>query len=304
MLSSSTLVQQLTSDPLDSFSAMSHSKKQASQIHQSLDVTGPLSPLYGDRPAVDADNVELQKLLNDGYVVLHNVISRKECEEIREEVHQISESESTQTGRNNFEGRKTLRPYGILGKSRKFDSLLIHKRITDLLDQTLSPNYLITASQAIILLPGETPQPYHFDDAPCLIPRPRQHFTMGVIWAIDDFRSDNGATVIFPKSHRLGAELPSGSPIPCVMEAGSAVIFLGTLWHGGGANTSSANRMCVTFQYCEPFIRPAENQFLSVPPQIARTLSPQIQSMMGYSIHPPFVGHSNGRHPLKALSKL
>jgi ectoine hydroxylase-related dioxygenase (phytanoyl-CoA dioxygenase family) len=74
-------------------------------------------------------------------------------------------------GRNNFEGRLTNRPYGILGKSRAYDALLIHPRIIRLLDQLLLPNYLVTASQAIVINPGETAQPLHYDDSFCIVSR-------------------------------------------------------------------------------------------------------------------------------------
>jgi ectoine hydroxylase-related dioxygenase (phytanoyl-CoA dioxygenase family) len=140
-----------------------------------------------------------------------------------------------------------------------------------------------------------------------VVPRPRAHFGAATILALDPFTSTNGATVIFPGSHKWGADrLPKiEDGMPCVMDAGDAVFFLSTLWHGGGSNrTSNANRMAVTFQYCQPFIRPQENQFLSVPFATAKQLPPQIQSLLGYSVHPPFIGHSNGLHPLKALAKL
>ncbi len=112
---------------------------------------------------------------------------------------------------------------------------------------------------------------------------------------------------MFPGSHKWDdRRRPEPSEgVPCVMAAGDAVFFVSTLWHGGGPNTDrDSSRMAVTFQYCEPYIRPQENQFLSVPFGVAKQLSPQIQSLLGYSVHPPFIGHSNGLHPLRALAKL
>ena len=154
---------------------------------------------------------------------------------------------------------------------------------------------------------GELPQPVHFDDSFCIVPRPRAPFGVATILAVDPFTASNGATVIFPGSHLWGPErLPRPEEgVPCVMDSGDAVFFLSTLWHGGGPNTTAdSSRMAVTFQYCQPFIRPQENQFLSVPFAVAKQLPAQIQSLLGYSVHPPFIGHSNGLHPLKALAKL
>ena len=33
----------------------------------------------------------------------------------------------------------------------------------------------------------------------------------------------------------------------------------------------------------------------------ARNYSARIQSLLGYSIHPPFMGHINGLHPLRTI---
>ena len=30
-------------------------------------------------------------------------------------------------------------------------------------------------------------------------------------------------------------------------------------------------------------------------------MSPRLQALLGYSIHPPFMGHANGLHPLRTL---
>ena len=85
------------------------------------------------------------------------------------------------------------------------------------------------------------------------------------------------------------------------MAAGSAVFFLGSLWHGGGANTTDHSRLAVTGQYCEPWLRQQENFFLEIPLEQARTLRASILSMIGYSIHPPFMGYVDGVHPRRLL---
>lgn len=85
------------------------------------------------------------------------------------------------------------------------------------------------------------------------------------------------------------------------MPVGSCVLFVGTLWHGGGANTTDRDRLAVTAQYCQPWLRPMEAFTLSVPRDIARTVSDDIRRMLGYSIHPPFVGAVDGLHPLRLL---
>ncbi len=174
-----------------------------------------------------------------------------------------------------------------------------------LLDRVLLPNYLLSQLQAINILPGETSQPLHCDDGFYPIPRPRKPFSAATIWAIDDFTADNGATVAIPDSHLWGDEHPGDGSgfnlVSAVMPAGSVLFFLGTLWHGGGANHSNGARMAATAQYCEPWARQQENYSLAISRERAKLCSEKIQKMLGYSMFFPFIGFVNGRDPIRLL---
>ncbi|SPM36134.1 phytanoyl-CoA dioxygenase (PhyH) family protein [Mycobacterium rhizamassiliense] len=251
-----------------------------------------------DPAIVDADMAALDR---DGYVIWENLLSADECERIREAVTPGLEH----TGRNAFEGRKTQRIYSVLSRTRACDRLADHPRVLAVLDRLMMANYLLSALQAINIQPGEAAQLPHHDDGFYPIPRPRDPLAAATIWAIDDFTADNGATVLFPGSHRWGRRPPGpDDPIkPVVMPAGSCVFFVGTLWHGGGANTTGEARLAVTAQYCQPWLRPMEAFTLSISRDMARTLSPDLQRMIGYSIHPPFVGAVDGLHPIRLLDQ-
>lgn len=85
------------------------------------------------------------------------------------------------------------------------------------------------------------------------------------------------------------------------MPAGSAVFFYGSLWHGGGANQTETPRLAVTGQYCEPWLRQHENFFLELTKEQALALREPIRSMVGFSIHPPFMGMVDRHHPRRVL---
>lgn len=242
---------------------------------------------------------DLAALDRDGYVIWENLLSAEQCRQIRETVRPWL----GHTGRNSFEGRKTQRVYSVLSRTRMCDRLVDNPRVLAVLDRLLMPNYLLSALQAINIQPGETAQLAHHDDGFYPIPRPRAPLAAATIWAIDDFTADNGATAVIPGSHRWGKRRPAEDDrvLPVVMPAGSCVFFVGTLWHGGGANTSSGDRLAVTAQYCEPWLRPMEAFNLSISRDIAREVSSDIRRMLGYSIHPPFVGAVDGLHPLRLL---
>jgi hypothetical protein len=258
----------------------------------------PSSGASVDPAIVDADMAALDR---DGYVIWENLLSAQECQQIRE----VVDPWLGPTGRNAFEGRRTQRIYSVLSRTRMCDRLVDHPRVLAVLDRLLMPNYLLSALQAINIQPGEAAQLPHHDDGFYPIPRPRAPLAAATIWAIDDFTADNGATVVIPGSHHWPSRPPGpdDAALPVVMPAGSCVFFVGTLWHGGGANTTDHARLAVTAQYCQPWLRPMETYTLSIPRDVARTVSDDIQRMIGYSIHPPFVGAVDGLHPLRLLEQ-
>ena len=199
------------------------------------------------------------------------------------------------------------RVYQLLSRSPVFADLVEHPVALAALDRALTPGYLISAFLAILVHPGETAQDLHFDDGFVQQPRPRPSNMVSIIWAIDDFTETNGATEFVPGSHRWadGHPPPDESEIhQAVMPAGSALIMNGLLVHRGGANTGTTDRLAITPQYCEPWARQQENHILGTPPEITAQLSPRVRELMGYSIHPPFMGHVGGRHPDKRFAEI
>lgn len=269
------------------------------------DLRGDLAQRYKRTPtggsSVDSAIVEadMAALDRDGYVIWENLLSDQQCSQIREVVSPWL----GHTGRNSFEGLRTQRIYSVLSRTRVCDRLVDNPRVLAVLDRLLMPNYLLSALQAINIQPGEAAQLAHHDDGFYPIPRPREPLAAATIWAIDDFTADNGATVIYPGSHRWGKRRPGPEDraVPVVMPAGSCVFFVGTVWHGGGANGTDRERLAVTAQYCQPWLRPMEAFSLSISRDIARAVSDDIRRMLGYSIHPPFVGNVDGLHPLRLL---
>lgn len=251
----------------------------------------------------------------DGYVVLENLLSSAELNEIRRELARLLNEGPL--GRNEFEGTRTQRVYTLVARGKAFERLAEHPAIVSKLDELLLPNFLLTASQAIAIAPGETPQPTHTDDSFYIVPRPRPAISVSTMWAIDDFTADNGATEMIAGSHRWADDelmnmyvgddqvtlAPKYQPLlrPLIMPAGSCALFAGTLVHRGGQNRSAAVRTAISNQYCEPWARTQENFFLSIPTRKVAHMSPRVQSMLGYSIHPPFMGQVTARHPLKVL---
>lgn len=257
----------------------------------------------------------------EGFVIFENVLAQEKVEAVRAAIvpHMI------RAGRNDFEGLKTHRVYALLAKSPLFAELIAHPLALAFVEAELGASALLSACLAISLEPGETAQPWHFDDSHIRIPRPRPAYGVSTFWAVDPMTEDNGATEIIPGSHlwpedeipasvneasftdrrlRESGEADSGAradAVKAIMPAGALMVAKGTLWHRGGANRSGGPRLIVTPQYCPGWARGLENMSLAAPPEKAKDLPPRARELLGYSIHPPFMGYVDGVHPAKLL---
>ncbi|MFZ2649408.1 MAG: phytanoyl-CoA dioxygenase family protein [Burkholderiaceae bacterium] len=257
----------------------------------------------------------LEELDAKGFTVVTDFLSSAEIARVRSGLAPYLGSHA---GRNSFEGLRTERVYTLVGRGRCFEDIAEDARVLALLDRLLAPGYLLTASQAINIHPGETAQPIHFDDTFYPIARPRASISFSTIVAVDEFTAENGGTEVIPGSHRwsdaqitgayAGRAADASTPsalrsllVPMAVPVGACIFFHGTLLHRGGANRSAAPRLALSNQYCEPWARTQENFYLGVPPALVATMSPRLQTLLGYAIMPPFMGHVTASHPTKVL---
>lgn len=236
----------------------------------------------------------------DGYAIVEGVLTPGEVRAKKEALQAILRA--TPTGRNDFEGFQTQRIYALFAKTRAFDDAATHPLVLGVLDRVLE-HYQLSAPQAIQIGPGETAQPLHRDDSVYPLKPPHAELVVNTMWAIDDFSEANGATHVIPGSHKWVDRRPEPGAITerAVMPAGSVMFFLGSVFHGGGANTTDRPRLGVILEYVVSWLRQQENQYLAVPRETVRQLPRSLQELLGYSLYPQFVGQVDGQHPLKAL---
>jgi ectoine hydroxylase-related dioxygenase (phytanoyl-CoA dioxygenase family) len=239
----------------------------------------------------------------DGYSVVESLLSAEEATAVRDGLREVLDR--TPTGRNDFEGFSTRRIYALFAKTRAFDGMATHPLLLSVLDRVLGASYQLSAPTGIEIGPGEKAQVLHTDDAIYPLPRPHPEVVLNTMWALDDFTEANGATRLVPGSHRWTDRWPKDeeATVTVTMPAGSVLFIAGTLWHGGGANTTDRTRLGVLLEYAAGWLRPQENHVIAVPPDVVATLDPRLQELLGYGIYPPFVGYVDGRHPRRTLQE-
>jgi ectoine hydroxylase-related dioxygenase (phytanoyl-CoA dioxygenase family) len=236
----------------------------------------------------------------DGYAVVEGLLPEPQLAAVRQDMRRVLEG--APGGRNPFEGAHTRRVYALFAKTRVFDDPATHPLVLGVLDHVLG-HCQLSAPTGIEIDPGEVAQILHHDDAVYPLPRPHAEVVLNTMWALDDFTEANGATRIIPGSHRWAHAQP-GPDSPTVaaeMPAGSVLFYLGSVWHGGGANITERARLGVILEYVASWLRPQENHYLAVPRAVVRALPERLQELLGYNIRPPFMGYVDGRHPRRAL---
>ena len=192
-----------------------------------------------------------------------------------------------------FFGHRTRHVTGVAGKSQVFATeILVHPVFEAVCDAILRPNcarYQLNIAHVLDRGPGSDQQFLHRDEAVWIhLPQPHPEVQLASVIALVDFTADNGATRVAPGSHRWEPGRAAGPEdlLAAEMPAGSAVVYLGSTIHAGGANvTDDQWRRGMHLSYCLGWLRTEENQFLATPLDVARTLPREAQELLGYAAH-------------------
>jgi len=245
-------------------------------------------------------------LARDGVAVVDNLVPRAFMERARKELAPFTER--TAHGTDPFAGFRTKRTGGLVGRSAACRELVMNPLVLGAVKQVLADasSFQLHLTQVIAIGPGEPAQAVHRDQWGFdFFPWPKGYEVQcNTIWAMTDFTEENGATRVIPGSHlhadRL--EYKESDTEPAEMEQGSVVFYSGALYHGGGGNRSTAPRMGINLTYARSWLRQEENQYLSVPHDVARGLPDDLLRLIGYARGAYALGYVDDlRDPLDAL---
>lgn len=254
-------------------------------------------------PAVDIDT-SVRQIAEEGWTVLRDAVDVDFCDAIAEDLIRLEGRLGTTPAANAFEGTRTHRVYNLLAHGNLYEQIPIHPAVLPLVERVLDPGLLISSLSSIAIGADESAQPIHADDQLIPLPKPHPPIICNTMWAITDFTAANGATRLCPRSHLADRSPALGrhyDSIPAEMAKGSVLVWVGSLWHGGGANTTGHRRVGIAMNYCAGFIRQQENQQLGIPLDTLRRFPRRLQELCGFSIYNGLIGHIEKQHPGKRL---
>ncbi|HUA35606.1 MAG TPA: phytanoyl-CoA dioxygenase family protein [Candidatus Binataceae bacterium] len=216
--------------------------------------------------------------------------------------------DKTPLGDDSFTGRRTRRTGGLVARSPHGRELVMNPLVLGAAKKYFSHarSYQMHVSQVIAVGVGEPAQIIHRDQwAWDMFPFPKDYpISLATMWAMTDFTAENGATRIVPGSHRFDdrLQLTAADTVPAEMRKGSLLMYAGTTYHGAGANQSDATRVGITIQYNVSWLRQEENQYLSLPIEIARTLPVDLLRLIGYQLGAYSLGYVDDlRDPIEIV---
>jgi phytanoyl-CoA dioxygenase PhyH len=214
----------------------------------------------------------------------------------------------TPTGPDGFSGRLTRRTGALIARSVSCRQLVAHPLALDVARLFLghASNIQLHLTQAIAIGAGESAQPIHRDQwAFDFFPFPKGYEVQcNTLWAMTDFTEANGATRVAVGSNRAndGTAFGPDETVGAEMTRGSVLVYSGSVFHGGGANRTGSTRTGINITYNVAWLRQEENQYLSVPREVAATLPVDLLRLMGYDRGAYALGYIDDlRDPIEAV---
>jgi len=243
-------------------------------------------------------------IASDGYTIIEDAIDPKFLDALNEDLLRLEREYHVVPSDNSFEGAHTIRIYNLLAFGKLYEAIPVHEHVLPVVERVLDAGCLVSSLSSISIDPGETAQPIHADDQLIPLDKPHVPTVCNSMWALTDFTEANGATRIIRGTHLADASPDYGAPydsIAAEMPKGSVLVWHGSLWHGGGANTTDERRVGIAMNYCAGWIRQQENQQLGIPRETAAGFSPRLRQLCGYGIYNGLMGHINKHDPVEML---
>jgi hypothetical protein len=247
-------------------------------------------------------------LREDGCVIISGLVPAELMDQVTSELE--PHIEATRGGDTEFLGHATRRTGALIARSPSARRLVTNPTILNTLDLALGDHgstFQIDLTQLVDIGPGEPAQMIHrdqwsFDNFP--FPKGFEA-EISTMWAVTDFTEEMGATRVIVGSHLWEEEPSEVDPAlttGAVMAKGSVLLYVGSIYHGGGANQSDVHRIGINIGYSLGWLRQEENQYLACPPEIARTLPEGLLRLMGYQRGSVALGYVDDlREPLDWL---
>lgn len=266
-------------------------------------------PLLQRFPSSAGPEKILQAFHEDGAVIITDFLSPSQVQQLNTEISPGLNTIAPKLDSDlaAFLGAKTKRLPAVPNSKTFRNEVLENELMHTLAERTLvegpPDGYHINCAQVIALGPGANAQPFHRDQGLWSFweqfPASGPEACVNFLCALTPFREVNGATRAIPRSHLSMTDLSTlteqTDSVAAEMEPGEALFFSGRLIHRGGANRTDEVRRALTIHLCRNGLNTQEAHPLTIPGEIAETMSYRAQAMFGFRSGWP-VHQTSGAH--------
>lgn len=244
---------------------------------------------------------QISQFKKKGFIVLPNILSSKTCENYKKKLniyykkyssyYADANSKKNDLSDKNFE--KVV--YNLHNKDYSWFKLFENKNVTKVLDIILKegsynnsePYYLANIS-ARCPLKFNKGQQLHSDSNLAGV---NYSLSVNVLWMLDDFNEQNGATRIVPESHLYkkyaSNNIKYSKESVITAPKGSVLIFNTSLWHGSSKKLDDSSRWAVVLGYYRWFLKPSFEFQKNTPKKIFSRMTKNQKKLLGFDSIPP-----------------
>ena len=232
----------------------------------------------------------IDEVIVRGYAIVPSVLQQSEVDELRKDL-EIAIYEDMEHWKDcPYYGADRYMVHNLMMRGKAFLRLLEHPLMHEYLSAILSDTCILYAFQSSTLPGGGTNYSNRIHiDCPRLIPSYMTNF--GVIFPLDDFLEENGATYFMPFSQET-SEPPSEEEFMKKSEraycnSGDMIICNPRIWHRGGINKTTKMRHAVTLSACRSYMRQRFDFPRMIPENIFEQLGETARRFLGYNVRVP-----------------
>lgn len=260
------------------------------------------------------NNKIINKIKKDGFCIVKNIISIKQCDYLKKSVQKLSQNLKKN---KHFKeeaadsGQMIIRDL-VLRDPKSFLRIIDIKKIQFILEKIFKDQFILDNCMASnsVKIKKKKKNLVHIDSH---LPIKEFHSTTDVVVLIclDNFFQENGSTKVWPGSHLSGLRAQNVKISKNKLkkfkhinaQKGSIVFFLGHLWHQIGRNRNAEDRWGILCHYKRWWIKPATD-FTKCGKQIFNMLSENQKKIFGFNSISPKYNFKKQIRPLKTLRKI
>ena len=231
---------------------------------------------------------ERQQLDDTGVLFLPDFASSERVAALRQRIAEVFAELGERAGHEYLQEPQTDRLANGVNYGKLFEDLIAEPKVLAAVAHVLGDEFKLSSLNARSARPhSDWVQPLHCDMG--LLPDERGNRTCNVIWLLDDFTSENGATRYVPGTHRSGrfpqdvlADARAAHPDEQLVlaQAGTVVVMNAHTWHGGTANLTAKPRLALHSFYCRRDVPQQQYQKQLLDADLQAQLTPALRWLL------------------------